>query len=41
MTDFMNALLGSNNIVILIGLLSIKVGMIKKANSLCNTIVGL
>lgn len=38
---FMNALLGSNNIVILVGLQSIKVGLIKKSNSLCNTIVGL
>ena len=38
---FMNGLLGGNNIVILCGLMAIKVGLIKKSNSLCNTIVGL
>ncbi len=41
MTAFMNGLLGGNNIVILCGLMAIKVGLIKKSNSLCNTIVGL
>ena len=39
--NFMNALLGGNNYFILFGLLTIKIGLIKKSNSLCNTIVGL